>query len=258
MSGAVFLRSSALPGEGVAHAFFTRQGGVSTGVYDSLNGGVGSKDDPACVAQNRARMAQALGVSATHLLVPYQIHSPDVLYVREPWAPEARPRVDGLVTDRPGVALGVTGADCGMILFADEKARVIGACHAGWKGAFTGVLEATVEAMEALGADRRRIVAVLGPTIGAASYEVGPEFVARFTEADAGQKRYFKPSARTDHAMFDLPGFIGMRLQRAGVGRFDDMGLDTYADPARFFSYRRTTHQGEPDYGRLVSAITLA
>jgi YfiH family protein len=258
MSGAVFLRSSALPGEGVAHAFFTRQGGVSTGVYDSLNGGVGSKDDPACVAQNRARMAQALGVPATHLLVPYQIHSPDVLYVREPWAPEARPRVDGLVTDQPGVALGVTGADCGMILFADEKARVIGACHAGWKGAFTGVLEATVEAMVALGADRRRIVAVLGPTIGAASYEVGPEFVARFAEADADYARFFTPSPREAHAMFNLPGFIGMRLQKAGVGVFEDLGLDTYADPLRFFSYRRTTHMREPDYGRLVSAIALA
>ena len=257
MSDAVFLRSNVLPGDGIAHAFFTRQGGVSTGVYDSLNGGVGSKDDPACVTENRARMARALGVAPERLLVPYQIHSPDVLYVREPWAPDARPRVDGLVTDQPGVALGVTGADCGMILFADAEARVIGACHAGWKGAFTGVLEATVQAMETLGSDREDITAVLGPTIGAASYEVGPEFVARFIEADKDHSRYFKPSTRADHAMFDLHGFIGMRLQRAGVGRFDDMGLDTYADPERFFSYRRTTHRSEPDYGRLVSAIAL-
>ena len=257
MSAAVFLRAEALAAEGVAHAFFTRQGGVSSGVYESLNGGVGSQDDPACVAENRARMAQAMGVAPTHLLVPYQIHSADVLCVRAPWAPDARPRCDGLVTDVPGLALGVTGADCGMILFADAKARVVGACHAGWKGAFTGVLETTLGAMEALGASREEITAVLGPTIGAASYEVGPEFVARFAEADADYARFFAPSPRAAHAMFDLPGFIGLRLQKAGVGRLEDLRLDTYGDPARFFSYRRTTHRGEPDYGRLVSAIAL-
>ena len=251
------LRAERLMAPGLAHAFFTRQGGVSTGVYESLNGGVGSKDDPACVAENRARMAQALGVAPTHLLVPYQIHSADVLQVREPWSPDARPRCDGLVTDVPGLALGVTGADCGMILFADAQARVVGACHAGWKGAFTGVLEATLSAMEALGAKREHITAVLGPTIGAASYEVGPEFVARFREADADDMRFFTPSPREAHAMFDLPGFIGMRLQKADVGAFEDLRLDTYGDPARFFSYRRTTHLSEPDYGRLVSAIAL-
>ena len=255
--GAVFLRSEALALEGVAHGFFTRQGGVSGGVYESLNGGVGSQDDPACVAENRARMARALGVAPSHLLVPYQIHSPDVLIVREPWAADARPRVDGLATDVPGLALGVTGADCGMILFADAQARVVGACHSGWKGAFTGVLDATLGAMEALGARRSQITAVLGPTIGAASYEVGPEFVARFGEADPGYLEFFAPSPREAHAMFDLPGFIAMRLQKAGVGRFEDLRLDTYADPTRFFSYRRTTHRSEPDYGRLVSAIAL-
>ena len=257
MSAAVFLRAEALAADGVAHAFFTRQGGVSSGVYESLNGGVGSQDDPACVAENRARMAQAMSVAPTHLLVPYQIHSADVLHVRAPWAPDARPRCDGLVTDVPGLALGVTGADCGMILFADAKARVVGACHAGWKGAFTGVLEATLSAMEALGAKREEITAVLGPTIGAASYEVGPDFVARFAEADADYRRFFAPSPRAAHAMFDLPDFIGLRLQKAGVGRFEDLRLDTYADPALFFSYRRTTHRKEPDYGRLVSAIAL-
>ena len=251
------LRAERLLAPGIAHAFFTRQGGVSIGVYESLNGGVGSQDDPACVAENRARMAQALGVAPSHLLVPYQIHSADVLYVREPWAPDARPRCDGLVTDVPGLALGVTGADCGMILFADGQARVVGACHAGWKGAFTGVLEATLSAMEALGAKREHITAVLGPTIGAASYEVGPEFVTRFAQADADYQRFFAPSPREAHAMFDLPGFIGMRLQKAGVGAFEDLGLDTYGDPLRFFSYRRTTHLREPDYGRLVSAIAL-
>ncbi len=258
MSSAIFIRSDMLAAPGLAHGFFTRQGGVSTGVYESLNGGVGSQDDPACVAENRARMAQAIGVAPSHLLVPYQIHSADVLQVREPWAPDTRPRCDGLVTDVPGLALGVTGADCGMILFADPKARVVGACHAGWKGAFTGVLEATLSAMEALGARRDQITAVLGPTIGAASYEVGPEFVARFRDVDAAYMRFFAPSPREAHAMFDLPGFIGMRLQKAGVAAFEDLRLDTYADPARFFSYRRTTHLREPDYGRLVSAIALA
>ena len=251
------IRSHRLAAPGLVHGFFTRQGGVSSGVYDSLNGGVGSQDDPACVAENRARMALALGVAPSHLLVPYQIHSADVLYMREPWAPDARPRCDGLVTDVPGLALGVTGADCGMILFADAKARVVGACHAGWKGAFTGVLEATLNAMEALGARRHQITAVLGPTIGAASYEVGPEFVARFADADADYARFFTPSPRAAHAMFNLPGFIGLRLRKAGVGAFEDLELDTYADPVRFFSYRRTTHLREPDYGRLVSAIAL-
>ena len=252
------IRSDRLAVAGLVHGFFTRQGGVSSGVYESLNGGVGSRDDPACVAENRARMAQALGLAPSHLLVPYQIHSADVLHVREPWAPDARPRCDGLVTDVPRLALGVTGADCGMILFADPKARVVGACHAGWKGAFTGVLEATLSAMEALGARCNDITAVLGPTIGAASYEVGPEFVARFAEADADYQRFFAPSPREAHAMFDLPGFIGMLLQKAGVGAFEDLRLDTYGDPLRFFSYRRTTHLREPDYGRLVSAIALA
>ena len=256
-SPALPIRSDRLAAAGLVHGFFTRQGGVSSGVYESLNGGVGSQDDPACVAENRARMAQALGLAPSHLLVPYQIHSADVLHVREPWSPDARPRCDGLVTDVPGLALGVTGADCGMILFADPKARVVGACHAGWKGAFTGVLESTLSAMEALGARREQITAVLGPTIGAASYEVGPEFAARFRDADAAYTRFFAPSSREAHAMFDLPGFIGMRLQKAGVGAFEDLGLDTYADPARFFSYRRTTHLREPDYGRLVSAIAL-
>jgi YfiH family protein len=252
-----FLQSHLLAATGVSHAFFTRRGGVSQGVYASLNGGTGSNDVPEHVAENRARMARVLGVASTHLMVPYQIHSPDVLVLREPWAADARPRADGLVTDVRGLALGVTGADCGMILFANAKAGVIGTCHAGWKGALTGVLEATLDAMEHLGAARAETVAVLGPTIGAASYEVGPEFVARFCEAASEHERFFTPATREGHAMFDLPAFIGMRLQRAGVGSFADLQLDTYADADRFFSYRRTTHLKEPDYGRLVSAIAL-
>lgn len=239
---------------GVRHAFFTRDGGVSDGAYASLNGGVGSKDAPEAVAENRRRMAAHLGVAT--LLVPYQIHSPLCLTVTEAWTGD-RPRCDAQATALRGVALGATGADCGMILFADKAAGVIGAAHAGWQGAFGGVLEATLAGMEGLGAARANIIAVLGPTIGPQSYETGPEFSARFTAADPSYAAFFKPAAREGHAMFDLPGFIGHRLTTAGVGRFENLALDTYADEARFFSYRRTTHRNEPDYGRLISAIVL-
>ena len=242
---------------GVAHGFFTRNGGVSSGLYASLNGGVGSRDDKAAVVENRARMAAAIGVAAHNLMAPFQIHSAEALTIDIPWGKDKRPRCDGLATATRGIGLGVTGADCGMILFADEGAQVIGACHAGWKGALTGILEATIVAMEKLGASRPAIRAVLGPAIAAQSYEVGPEFVERFVEADAGHRRFFAPAARTDHAMFDLPGFIAMRLQRAGVGAFADLALDTYAGEQRFYSYRRSVHRSEPDYGRLVSAIAL-
>ena len=242
---------------GVRHAFFTRAGGVSEGVYGSLNGGVGSMDAPERVAENRARMAAYLGVAAERLLVPYQIHSADALTVSAPWAPQTRPRCDGLVTRDVALALGVTGADCGMLLFADARAGVIGACHAGWKGALTGMIEATVAAMEAQGARRADIHIALGPAIGAASYEVGPEFSTRFTEEDAGYARFFTPSVREGHAMFDLQGFIAHRVARLGVASFKALGIDTYTDEARCFSYRRSVHRKEPDYGRLVSAIAL-
>jgi len=252
-----YLTAPSLAMSGIAHAFFTREGGASTGVYTSLNGGVGSKDDPKSVAENRARMASVVGVGSQHLLVPYQIHSPDVLHVDRAWVEGERPRCDGLVTATKGLALGVTGADCGMILFADGKTGVVGACHAGWKGALTGVLESTVTGMEKLGADRADIHCVLGPTIAQKSYEVGPEFVERFVAADASHARYFLPSQRDGHAMFDLPAFIAMRLQKAGVGSFVDLAQDTYADDVKFYSYRRSVHRKEPDYGRLVSAIAL-
>ncbi|MGJ0508824.1 MAG: polyphenol oxidase family protein [Methylocystis sp.] len=242
---------------GVRHAFFTREGGVSEGVYGSLNGGVGSKDAPARVAENRARMAARVGVAPERLLVPFQIHSADALTVAEPWAPEARPRCDGLVTGAAGLALGVTGADCGMLLFADARAGVVGACHAGWKGAFGGMIEATVVAMEAQGARRGDLHAALGPAIGASSYEVGPEFSDRFLETDPGYARFFAPSPRAGHSMFDLQGFIAMRVERLDLGSFTALGVDTYADEARCFSYRRSVHRREPDYGRLVSAIAL-
>ncbi len=234
------------------HAFFTRAGGISGGVYASLNGGVGSRDAPDSVVENRRRMAAHLRASA--LLVPYQIHSPVCLAVAEPWDGE-RPRADALATRTPGLAVGITGADCGMTLYADRKAGVVGASHSGWRGALGGVLEATLATMEGLGAARDRITAVLGPTIGQASYETGPEFHARFVAEDAGSAIFFAPAPRAGHHMFDLPAYIGHRLRAAGVGHFMSLGLDTYADEARFFSYRRTTHRGEPDYGRLIAAI---
>lgn len=243
--------------DGAAHAFFTRQGGVSQGVYATLNGGVGSNDDPAAVAENRARMARALGVAPEHFLVPYQIHSAEAQVVSAPWPQGARPRCDGLVTATPGLALGVTGADCGILLFADKSAGVVGAAHAGWKGALTGMVEALVAAMESLGARRANIAAALGPTIGPNSYEVGPEFFARFEAEDRGFAKFFAPSGKSGHFQFDLPGFIATRAERAGVGHFENLDLDTYSDEARFFSYRRTTHRKEPDYGRLVAAIAL-
>ncbi len=242
----------------IRHAFFTRSGGVSQGVYASLNGGVGSNDVPDKVAENRARMAAVLGVAPDRLITAYQIHSPDVVVADKAWTSADRPRADAIVTRTPQLAIGVSTADCGPLLLADSEARVIGAAHAGWRGALTGVIEAAIAAMEQLGAERARIAAALGPTIRQPNYEVGPEFVARFLAADADNARFFAPSARADHAMFDLAGFIAGRLQRAGVAQFEDLGLCTYAEPDRFFSYRRTSRLGEPDYGRHINAIALA
>ena len=241
----------------IRHAFFTRSGGVSQGVYASLNGGVGSNDAPDKVAENRARMAAALGVPPDRLLTAHQIHSPDVVVADRPWTRENRPRADAIVTRTPALAIGISTADCGPLLLADAEAGVIGAAHAGWRGALTGVIEAAIAAMEQLGAERSRIAAALGPTIRQPNYEVGPEFVARFLAADADNARFFAPSDRAGHAMFDLAGYIAARLQRAGIGKFEDLGLCTYAEPARFFSYRRTTKLGEADYGRHINAIAL-
>jgi YfiH family protein len=242
---------------GVRHAFFTRAGGVSTGIYASLNAGVGSHDDPAHVAENRARMAQALGATADRFLTTYQIHSANVVVAQTPWNPGDRPRADAIVTREPGLAIGIATADCGPVLFADAHARIIGAAHAGWRGALAGVTDATIAAMEKLGASRARIVAAVGPMIRQASYEVGPELVAQFTNADSGNARFFKPGDRADHAMFDLAGYVRHRLSEAGLSRIEDVGLCTYAEPERFYSFRRTTHRGEPDYGRHVNAIVL-
>jgi purine-nucleoside/S-methyl-5'-thioadenosine phosphorylase / adenosine deaminase len=243
---------------GIRHGFFTRAGGVSTGIYATLNAGVGSSDDPAHVAENRARMAAAVGVTPERLLTVYQIHSPDVVVAARPWRQETRPRADAIVTRVPGLAIGVSTADCGPILLADPEARVIGAVHAGWRGALAGVAEAAIAGMEELGAERSRIVAVLGPMIRQPNYEVGGDLIESFLAADPGNARFFAPAARERHGLFDLAGYIAARLAHAGIGRVEDLGLCTYAEPERFFSYRRASHRAEPDYGRHVNAIALS
>ena len=242
---------------GIRHAFFTRQGGVSERVYASLNGGPGSADAPARVKENRARMAAALGVEPGRLLTAYQIHSPDVVIVERPWPPQERPRADAIVTSSRALAIGVTTADCGPLLFVDATAGVIAAAHAGWRGAATVIIEATIAAMERCGADRNRIVAALGPTIRQPNYEVGPEFVARFKNGEPANARFFAPAGRPGHALFDLPAYIAARLAAAGIGKIEDLGHCTYADADRFFSYRRSIHRNESDYGRHVNAIAL-
>jgi hypothetical protein len=243
---------------GIRHGFFTRAGGVSDGVYASLNGGVGSNDAPDKVVENRARMAAALGVAADRLISAYQIHSPTVVVADAPWNAENRPRADAIVTGIPQLAVGVSTADCGPLLFADGAARIIGAAHAGWRGAFGGVIEATIAAMEKLGAERARIAVALGPTIRQANYEVGAEFVTRFIEADAGNAQFFAAGTKAGHALFDLTGYIAARVRRARIVQFEDLGLCNYAEPDRFFSFRRMTHRGEADYGRHINAIALA
>jgi YfiH family protein len=242
---------------GIRHGFFTREDGASVGLYASLNGGAGSRDARENVAENRTRMAAVLGVARDRLITAYQFHSAEVVVAERAWALDQRPRADAIVTKIPNLAVGVSTADCGPVLFADPQARVVGAAHAGWRGALIGILEATLAAMEGLGAERGRIVAALGPMIRQPNYEVGGEFVARFTTANADNRRFFAAAGRADHAMFDLPGYIRARLTGAGLRHVEDLGVCTYAEPARFFSYRRATHHGEPDYGRHVNAIAL-
>jgi YfiH family protein len=251
------LQSDHLTSPGLRHGFFTRQGGVSEGIYASLNGGLGTSDDAQAVLENRQRMADWLGVTSDRFLSLWQIHSADVVRVTEPWPHIERPKADGMVTNQPGLALAIATADCGPVLFADAEHKVIGACHAGWKGAFTGVLEATLAAMEARGAKRDHNPAGRGPTNSAKAYEVGPEFYARFHDTDPALARFFTESARPDHFMFDLPAFIKQRLHDAGLLTVQALDRCTYGEPDMFYSYRRTTHRQEPDYGRLISAITL-
>ena len=252
------IEASALGGiNGIQHGFFTRLGGVSTGIYSGLNTGLGSKDDRHAVADNRARACHALGVAPEALATPHQIHSAEAVAVDTPWAPGKGPKADAVVTDRPGIAVGVGTADCGPVLFAEQEAGVVGAAQAGWKGALTGILEATLDRMESLGARRDRIVAVLGPTISNRAYEVGPEFRDRFVKANPGNDTFFRPSDKAGHAMFDLPAYIVLRLRNAGVGQAESLDHCTYEDDQRFYSYRRATHRSEADYGRLLSAIAI-
>jgi len=242
---------------GLRHGFFGRRGGVSTGIYASLNCGPGSRDDRAAVQENRARAAATLGLPGPEAVVSaYQVHSDRVARVTGPWH-GAVPEVDGMVTDRPGIALGVLAADCAPLLFADPDAGVIGAAHAGWRGALDGIADATVTAMTALGAQRERIRAAIGPCIGPASYEVGREFEARFVEADADNARFFAPGTRDGHPHFDLPGYLEARLRGLGLAAVATVGHDTYAEPNRYFSYRQARRRGEEDYGRNLSAIVL-
>jgi len=259
------LKAASLALPGIAHGFFGREGGVSDGIYASLNCGPGSKDAPEAVAENRRRVADRLG--AAKIVSLSQIHSPLVHKVGADWNAAARPDGDAMVTDVPGIALGILTADCAPVLFADHQARVIGAAHAGWKGALGGVLEATLADMEKLGASRGRIAAAIGPCISQRNYEVGAEFRTRFLEAEAADvrglrvepanARFFIQSDRPGHYRFDLEGYVAARLAGAGLARIEPLSACTYPVENGFFSFRRTTHRGEPDYGREISGIVL-
>jgi len=239
---------------GVRHGFFTRRGGVSAGVYESLNAGAGSNDDPEAVAENRRRIAAGFG--SGELVTCYQVHSATALVADGPW-PAGPPQADAVVSATPGVVCAALAADCAPILIADPEAKVVAAAHAGWRGALAGIVEATVRRMEGLGADRRWMRAAVGPCIGPASYEVGLEFRAAFVKADPAFGRFFASGATDDKRMFDLPGFVLDRLRAAGVERCEWVERDTCAEATWFFSNRRAFKRGEPDYGRLVSAIML-
>ncbi|MGI9482275.1 MAG: peptidoglycan editing factor PgeF [Hyphomicrobiales bacterium] len=246
-----------LASDNVRHGFFTRQGGHSKGLYESLNAGLGTNDVIATVMRNRVEVASQMGVEPQALISPYQYHSANVAIALEPWDVANRPKADAVVAAKPGIALAVTTADCTPVLFSEPEAGIVGAAHSGWKGALGGVSEQTLKMMEALGAKRERICAAIGPTISQEAYEVGPEFFAFFVEEDAAYERFFVPSVRENHYQFDLPGFVEARLKDCGVGQVENMKICTYGDEERFFSYRRTTHRGEPDYGCQISAITL-
>lgn len=247
------LRAAAL--DGVPHGFLGRSGGVSTGVVAGLNVGLGAGDDPLAVAENRRRAAAAVAPGA-RLVTVYQVHSPDCVTVAEPWPEDARPEADALVTDRPGLVLGIVTADCAPVLLADRTAGVVGAAHAGWKGALGGVTDATIAAMEALGARRASIAAAIGPCIAQASYEVDLAFRDRFVADDPANARHFLPG-RQGHSQFDLEGYVAARLAAAGLVTVERLGADTYARPDRFYSFRRATHRGEPAYGRQISLISV-
>jgi len=242
----------------VRHGFFTREGGVSEGLYASLNCGLGSGDDPHRVTENRARAMAMLGLDGAPLCTAYQVHGAEVRVVDAPWPPERRPKVDAMVTTVPGLAIGVLTADCVPLLLADAEARVVGAAHAGWRGALAGVIEAAVEAMVGLGARRERIAAAVGPSIGRSSYEVGPEFPGPFLADDGANRRFFSAAGDDGRCLFDLAGFVVARLRSAGLEAPEHLARDTLDEDALFFSYRRSRLRGEGDYGRALSAIALA
>jgi len=242
---------------GVRHGFFTREGGTSGGIFASLNCGYGSGDDKAAVSENRARAARTFDLDPSRLVTVHQTHSPDVVTVETPWPPADAPRADAMVSNRPGIMLSVLAADCAPVLLADPVARVVGAAHAGWRGAHAGVVDNAVAAMEGLGARRSDIVAAIGPCIAQASYEVSGDFLTPFLEQDADNRRFFSPGKRPDKRQFDLAGYLAHRIARLGLARIAIAGRDTQAEEASFFSYRRATLRGENDYGRQISAIAL-
>ena len=252
----LILKGTNLSTPKIAHGFFGRRGGVSEGIYASLNCGPGSKDAREAVMENRRRATEALSPGAK-LITLYQIHSAQAVTVTEPWDIPENPKADAMVTDRPGIALGILAADCAPVLLADPDARVIGAAHAGWSGALSGVTDSVIAAMARLGANPKRIRAAIGPCISQAAYEVGPEFESRFRAADPANARFFIPSMKAGHWQFDLPAYVAQRLRQAGIESVETLGVCTYASENEFFSYRRTTHRKEPDYGRQLSAIML-
>ncbi|HEV2816905.1 MAG TPA: peptidoglycan editing factor PgeF [Allosphingosinicella sp.] len=247
------IRAAALAG--IPHGFLGRRGGVSHGLCAGLNVGLGADDERAAVHENRRRAVAAVAPGAA-LVTVHQVHSPDAIYAASAWPDDARPHADALVTDRPGLALGIVTADCTPVLLADRRAGVIAAAHAGWKGALGGVIESTLALMERHGAERARVAAAIGPVIARKSYEVDDAFLRRFAEIDPENERFFTPG-REGHRQFDLEACVLARLAEAGVTRAEALGLDTYSDPDRFFSYRRATHKGEPTYGRQLSLIAL-
>ena len=247
------IRARAL--DGVSHGFLGRRGGVSTGLVAGLNVGTGSADDPDAIAENRRRAGEAV-LPGGRLVTVYQVHSPDAVAVIEPFEDRLRPRADALVTDRPGLALGILTADCAPVLLADREAGVVGAAHAGWKGAIGGVTDSTIALMETLGARRERIAAAVGPCIARASYEVDAGFFRRFAEENSANERFFA-DGRPGHYQFDLEAYVAHRLASAGIRTVETLGLDTYSDENRFYSFRRATHRGEPDYGRQIAIIGI-
>lgn len=253
MSQVEAIRARAL--EGVAHGFLGRRGGVSIGILAGLNVGTGSADDPALIAENRRRATDAV-LPGGRLATVFQVHSPDAVAVIEPFEERLRPHADALVTDQPGIALGILTADCAPVLLADREAGVVGAAHAGWKGAVAGVTDSTIALMETLGARRERIAAAIGPCIARASYEVDSGFFRRFAEADPANERFFA-DGKPGHFQFDLEAYVAHRLAAAGIRAVETLGLDTYSDESRFYSFRRATHRGEPDYGRQIAIIGI-